>query len=214
MQEFDGVKEEFNQESTFQNACHFMEGLKKQINQLGDGKMDEIESVPVCIKAEEQLTIILQKLSFLANYTLESVKDIGVQYFRHSKTPSYKHKIVKIIQRFLDFSETRRELDEYMRTASVYLIKKKDTSKAPLNLSPFIIDENAFNSKARLAKLLYFKAYEPQVDSFVFKHSYRPKDRLLTVRPPYKKDKAPFKAIADQFEAFSILAFNQPLKSL
>jgi hypothetical protein len=211
-EELSGRSDIFTPDSDFARACAGLEAVKQDVAG-GNSPMSEGEAAARCPEAEAQLLEVLARLSFLANYTLESVKSIGVQYFRHSKKPSYTHRIVRIIQRFLDFSEMDKEMEAYVATASVYF-KRKGTADRQLNLSPFVIDENAFNPKATLAKLRYFNGYEKKANAYFFQHSYKPRDPLLQIREPYEGGRAPFKVIEEQFDAFAQLIFQKPMAGI
>ena len=75
-----------------------------------------------------------------------------------------------------------------------------------LNLSPFVIDKNAFDTKASLDKLLFFERYEVLLDAYSFKHAYKPNDLPLVI-----KDEEEFEVIREQFESFAKLFFKTTL---
>jgi hypothetical protein len=78
-----------------------------------------------------------------------------------------------------------------------------------LNLSPFVIDENAFEDKATDSKLYFFDRYEKAADVYVFKHIYKPDDPPLMVG---KQEN--YAVVKDQFDAFAQLLFQKSMQAL
>jgi hypothetical protein len=79
----------------------------------------------------------------------------------------------------------------------------------PLNLTPFIIDHNAFDEKAPLSKLHYFDRYQKTLDAYAYKHVYKPDDLPLIIR-----GESHFEIIKEQFNDFSNLVFKQKIQEL
>ncbi len=172
-------------------------------------RLDENEIRRQCIKGEEMLATLFSRLAFITQYNIRSVKSIDVYKYRHSAKPSYSHKVVKLIQTFINkLQEDQEERPEIMYTASVCLLKNGE--KGYLNLSPFVIDQNAFDETAELAKLHYFEVYEKDTDSFAFKHIYKPEEFSLETAA----DKKTYQMIKEQFDAFTRLLFNEPIQAL
>ena len=194
----------FDQISTeFGKAIAYLEDLKKS-NIKGLNQNDIYHE---CIKGEKMLAILYRDLAFMTLYSLRSVKTIDVHHYRHSEKPKFNHKVVKLIQTFVNaLQEDIDERVEYMYTFSVCLLKKR--RKTYLNISPFVIDQNAFDSSKELAKIYYFEVYEKGMDNLVFKHVYKPDDSLFEAN---SKD---HKVIMEQFDAFTLLLFNKPIQDL
>ncbi|MCB0560731.1 MAG: CHAT domain-containing protein [Lewinellaceae bacterium] len=195
----------FEEQSDFCSACKFMEKAKEKM--LPTNGLSETEALQLCRIAEEKLAMILGRLGFIARYTLASVKDIDVIKYRHSKVPKFKHKLVKLVQRFVGLAEEQQVLEKYMDTASVLLLNNGAERRQFLNLSPFLIDENAFDEKAAIAKLYFFDHYEKGGDAYCYKHVYKPNDQPLMIR-----QQANFRIIKSQFDSFAQLIFQQPMK--
>lgn len=187
------------------DACKFMEKTREKLAPAA--VLSETEALQLCRIAEEKLAAILGRLGFIARYTLASVKDIDVMKYRHSKVPKFKHKLVKLVQRFVGLAEEQQVLEKYMDNASVLLLSNGNGQHPFLNLSPFLIDENAFDEKAAIAKLYFFDHYEKGGDTYCFKHVYKPTDQPLLIRqqPNYRVIKA-------QFDTFARLIFQQPMQ--
>ena len=114
-----------------------------------------------------------------------------------------------MVQRFVGLEEEHEMRDGFMDTASVLLLPSKKDAKVFLNLSPFIIDKNAFVEKSNESKLHYFDRYEKAVDAYSFKHIYKPDDLPLVVNREEH-----FEVIKAQFNAFAVSLFNKPMKDL
>lgn len=204
LEELETVQAEFAEGTDFSRACTSLEDFRSRLSKLSDQ-----EAVGLCADAEKKLATVMGALAAISKYTLASVKDIGVLKFRHRKKMSYRHKIVRLIQRFVGLEEAETTLEEAMMTSSVLLLKGEGNDIAYLNLSPFIIDENAFDAKAPLTGLFYFERYEKALDSYAFKYVYKPQDFPLTIQ---KQDH--FRVIKEQFDDFARLLFNRPMRSL
>lgn len=185
-------------------ACQFMESMR---HKLLKGSMGKPEADTLCIMAEEKLAIILIHTGFIGRYTFASVKSIDVVKYRHLKEARFKHTIVRLIQRFVGLAEEPQVMEKYMDNTSVLLLREHQQGRAFLNLTPFVIDENAFDEKASIAKLHFFQRYVKDQDAFAYRHIYKPTDLPLVVAK-----QANFLILKAQFDAFSRLLFNQPLQ--
>ncbi len=206
VEELDEVSHTFNEQSDFYNACMFLETLKRRFAQRF--QFEKAEADQLCVIAEEKLTAVLRQLGFLARYTMASVQEIDVLKYRHRLTPMFRHKVVELIQRLGGLAEEVQEMEQFLDNSSVLLHHKGEESVF-LNLSPFIIDENAFVEKAQESKLYFYHHYEKAADVFCFKHIYKPDDPLLMVG-----NQENYQVIKDQFEAFAQLLFQKPLQAL
>lgn len=97
----------------------------------------------LCNDAEYYLSILLKNISFLSLYYLSSNKKI----FIHK--PRFKKEVFQHEMRVLygaDFSEDEEmgRRAEFLSNHSVYLVNQSEEKTKFLNLSPFIVDENAF----------------------------------------------------------------------
>jgi hypothetical protein len=152
---------------------------------------------------------------------MAAVRRIDVVKLRHQKTPKFSHSIVKLVKLMGGLEEKHEELESFMDSRSVLLLKKtqkkKDaesneatsTKKNYLNLSPFVIDENAFgDEKSEISKIFFYYYYDKGQDKYSFRHAYKPDDLPLIV-----SDKR-FKMVKMQFETFAKLVFNKAMNQL
>jgi hypothetical protein len=160
--EFVELQEKYNQDSDFQKAILFLEEMKKEL--LGSVSADEIESF--CVQAEDHLIRIFSRLGFSAKYTLATIKTIELMKARHAN-PRYKHNLVILNQltAAIGVLDDVLESDEFSDNNSVILMRDEETVQPSLNLSPFLIDENALSGQQN-SKLFFFTSRQDGVYSF------------------------------------------------
>jgi hypothetical protein len=115
---------------------------------------------------------------------------------------------VKLEQRFVGLAENQEIADRLLECNSV-LIMRNGNEQRFLNLSPFVIDENAFDDKASIAKLYFFDKYDKVANSYAFRHVYKPSDNPLIL-----EQQKHFQILKAQFDAFSQSVFRQPMQAL
>lgn len=209
---FDELNEKtqaFTAKSSFRDAATWLKQMRSRLQGISGTPVEEKELSQLCIAGEKYLAEVITHLCFFAKYHIVCIKDIGVLKFRHLKEPSFRHRIVRLIQRFVGLEEQYEEWDDFLESASVFFLHKNGDKKRILNLTPFVIDHNAFDPKASLTKLLYFNRYQKDMDAYAFKHVYKPDDLPLVIR-----SESHFMVIKEQFDDFSKLIFNQTLRSL
>ena len=204
--ELQQLKNLLAENNTFTAAQRFFSDLAPLLENLG-----QKEAELLCIDAEEQLANAFSHLGFVARYTFASVKNIDVLKYRHKPHPRYRHKIIKLKQNFVGFSELNRESEGLYDTTSVLLLKDSEDLTQPfLNLSPFVIDQNAFDVEVpTLAKLHFFVRYLPWQDAYAFRHIYQIDDLPLLIA-----EQKNYRIIKAQFDAFAQLLFDEPIQQL
>lgn len=156
IEEFQALQDEFYQDSQFYSAHLFLEEMKDELR--GEISADEIESF--CVQAEDHLCELFKHLGFSAKYTLATIKNIDLLKKRHEE-PTYRHHLVVLDKITAAFGV----LDEvivsqtYTDNQSVVLLKDEEQVHPYLNLSPFIIDENALLGQNN-SKLFFFRFRE------------------------------------------------------
>ncbi len=190
------------------DLCHYFDAVDTQIQDPEELSQNIINQH--CIDAEKNLAELFDELAFIINYTVISVKDIGVINYKHFKKPIFKHRVIKLVQTFVGL-ETEEEAHETFLDNSSVLLMNEDSKGGTryLNLSPFIFDENAFeNRQSDEAKLRFFQYYLPDRDTFCFKHVYKPHEAVLMV------DDAKLQPIKRQISAFATSLFKKPVQEL
>jgi hypothetical protein len=104
-----------------------------------------------CLESERMLSAALSEWHFLSDYKMAVIKNIEVQRIRNLPPVVYQHKMVVLDHTHKDTGSHDRwqQLDDPTDMESILLYREKLNDN--LNLSPFLIDENAlqreFNSK-------------------------------------------------------------------
>ena len=133
-----------------------------------------------CIQAEEQLANFLCDLKHLVKYKLVVIKNIEVIQVRNEPPPKYKHIVVELDNNYNDqgTKDTDTQLQSFTDMESVLLYK--DNITQALNLSPFVIDENALTKN--LNSKVFFLQY-PAYDNVPSNDSVDDLDALLSDMP-------------------------------
>lgn len=195
-------------------AFQSLELKKQRLPQIKALDMPEITRE--CIEAEEMLTQVLSRLSFLASYSLVSVRNIDVLRNRLFRTPSFVHRVVHLAKKDAGEPEEVEELlDNFLDSESVLLMKKQPLSghTSFLNLAPFVIDENAYVKKAETIKLHFFHHFREAAGAYFFKHTYKPEDPLLEImyKETENEEELAIQDVWEQFEDFRNLVQNAAL---
>lgn len=215
--ELSTLKELMRVDHPFSQACNFLTHLHQQ---AVAGKITEADIPLFCQEGEEHLCHFFRELGFLHRYTLASVQDIDIERYRHQTKGQtiFNHKIVKLMRAFGRQEHLYYMLSDFLHNRGVVLLKgrvkvadartRRFTAEALdfLNLSPFVIDRNAFEINTDLSNLLFFEAYRAGTEIYSYKNVKRPTSRRdrLEVAPD-----GPFAAVKMQLEAFRKTILNE-----
>ncbi|MCB0629013.1 MAG: CHAT domain-containing protein [Saprospiraceae bacterium] len=134
------------------------------------------------LSSEQQLARVLEELHFLAQYKMAVVKNIEVFQLKNIPPTAYRHIIVEIDNNYQDIGEKDRQQELEAPTDMESVLFYKDQLNHSLNLSPFIIDENAllreYNSK------MYFFSYADE-EGLHYYWMENEKDKLIVSRHHY-----------------------------
>lgn len=138
--EFADLRTAFYQDDSLQKAYRFLEEMRSELRATVTA--DEIESF--CVQAEDHLCELFKYLGFSAKYKLVTIKSIEMEK-RRFESPSYRHNLVILDRITASFGVLDEVLtsDVYTEHESVVLVPTEDAVSPYLNLSPFILDENA-----------------------------------------------------------------------
>ncbi|MEN0003028.1 MAG: CHAT domain-containing protein [Bacteroidota bacterium] len=196
VQELDDLKQLIYQGGAFQNACFFLEVLRVKLNKQSVEASEEAE---LCRRAEESLGAIFQELGFLAKYTLAAVQHIDVLKYRHSRQAKFDHATVYLRDLLGGLERTSLELEaRYMDNRSVLLLNEE--SLQYLNLSPFIIDANAFEPDTDVSKVYFLSHYNADADTYTYKYINKPEDEAAAITVSKKGQFALIKEQLDEFK--------------
>ncbi len=147
---------EFNKDdlidgSSFTTACKNLEDIKS--------KLDSGQVIyATAFEAENELTIFLSTLSFLANYKMVSVKQITYNNIRNEDV-RYLHSYTFLgVDNDDKLFSTKFKYDEHPISNDAVLIYK-DKYQEGLNLFPFIIDVNALTNELEV-KICFYTCFE------------------------------------------------------
>jgi len=185
--EYTALRNQFFAESALHQAQQFLQEMKREL--LGSVAADEIESF--CVQAEDHLCEIFRHIGFCAKYKLATVKTIELLKRRH-ESPRYRHNIVVLDRVSAGVLDDVLESDEFSDNNSVVLLHS-DTAVSPfLNLSPFLIDENALKEQQN-SKLFFFRYKSENQCTYVLADTL--KDRL-------EVDAGLYELLKQQFDTF------------
>lgn len=200
IEELKALREIIATDKRFNQSVSFLSGLRRQVAErsFAPGSLGYL-----CKTAEECLAYLYSRMSFMARYRLATIQGIDVQKYRHRPRPSFNHTAVMLHDLLGGFDVSWVTLDRSLDNRSVLLINEENW--AYLNLSPFVIDENAFEEKTDVCKLYFFSHYLPGARTFCFKYMNKPDDPLLEVNEQRHG------LVKEQFEVFAQLILQQPL---
>lgn len=199
--ELESIQESVTQDERFQKACFFFQVLQQK---LEHHTIEQYEIMDLCIQGETCLADCFQRLGFLAKYTLAAVNTIKVEKYRHLIKPAFRHSIVKLLDLLGGLAEEDIVLEDFMYNRSVLLLKQEDSRiTGYLNLSPFIIDQNAFEKNTDVARIRFFHQYEAGTDTYHFQYVNKPTDPLLKI------SNNQYNIIKIQFDAFKKLLLDE-----
>ena len=159
---------------------------------------DEIESF--CVQSENHLGIILSQLAFIVRYKLATIKGIAISKARH-KPAEFRHRQVlldRVTAGFVDVDETRTAFTD---NESVILLKDLEDVRDYLNLTPFLIDQNALTGNEN-TKLYTFSFHDEAGDASHFVSIADPTDRLVIENGMEEKVKPIYLPIREQIHEF------------
>jgi hypothetical protein len=109
----------------------------------------------------------MRVFTFLVRYKLTTIKNIDVIKARHHN-PEYQHNCVVLDRATAGTLDEKKNYAAFTENNSVLFLKAVDTVDDYLNLSPFIIDENALTGN-RDSKLFIYCYHEMADDAFHYR---------------------------------------------
>ena len=144
--EMNGLVGAFDQQDEFYQAYFFLQSRREQ-HFAGGLAHFEPAIRSVCQETEYYLSVFLKKIAFLVRYQMVTCRKVNIRSNRHITT-HYEHFISKlhVNQDGINISKEPLEFEDLvLDSRSVILLKKEDADKwSFLNLTPFIIDKNAY----------------------------------------------------------------------
>jgi hypothetical protein len=185
VQEFDDLRTAFYQDDELQKAYLFLEEMRAELKDTIAA--DEVESF--CVQAEDKLCQIFRYLGFSAKYKMVTIKSIEMMKKRF-ESPNYRHNLVVLDRITAAFGVLDEVLTSpyFTENDSVVLIPTEDAINPYLNLSPFILDENALlgqpNSKVFFYRYfndgqLHYQLTDNLKDILIINDEQHPQMKLL-----------------------------------
>jgi CHAT domain len=187
--EFSTLRKLIYEDETFSGAHEYLQKIKQHLYKEKD-KISGEEMRNYCINGERQLSNIFNKLGFLVKYKLVTVKGIGLIKARH-KNPSYRVKKVFLDNITAGLLDEEAMYDTFTDNNAVILLKAKTNFADYLNLSPFIIDENALIGENK-SKLYFFSHYDKVSGNYHYKFAFNTGDKLIINDQKYPEIKSDF----------------------
>jgi hypothetical protein len=184
----------------FYDAYHFLEQEVRQRLIANDIASQEVE--PLCRETEHHFGKLLQQCAFLCNYQIVSVKVISVDLPRREPDPIFIHE--KAILKGRDYATIDTEPVKRESTSSndsVFITRNLEKDGLPLNLSPFLIDQNAFKVKKQyLPKMYFFDGMEDEKLHFL--HADATKKNFVVTRTDNDPIYRHLERLFDMFDLF------------
>lgn len=196
--ELETLREEDEQNKKFGEACEYLSYIREATyfsisHPNRPAQIQEAEVPELCLTAEEMLSVFFEKLGFLHRYTLTSIQNIRINKYRHDTTTEFDHQVVKLMNSNASHEVNYYLLARHLDNSGVILTKQNLTvfnverrqyrgeALEFLNLSPLVIDINAFESRADRSNLVFYGQYRSTDDVYVFRNVSKPDDELNRV---------------------------------
>ncbi len=210
----------------FSDACEYLQYIRSATyagyGSTGQPKISEAEVPGMCITAEAMLSTVFERLGFLHRYTLTSIQNIRINKYRHDTLTVFDHQVVKLMNSNASHEINYYLLAKHLDNSGVVLIKQvlpvfnverrqyKGDSLEFLNLSPLVVDVNAFESRADRSNLVIFGQYQPADDTYVFRTVPKPDEAMDYVRININRrfarneqqEQGRYEAVCQQLNAF------------
>jgi len=201
IEELGELEELLSEGHEFRKACSYFDILRKRLQQESEADLSG-EIGELCVESEQQLTLIFESMGFLAQYTLATVNRITVQKHRHKPDATYRHTVVEWVDLLGGTEVDDTIFQNFLDSESVLLLKdeEEDALAKGLNLSPFIIDQNAFDDQSDVPKIYFFHHKRSDIGKWVFRWVNHPEDPPLLL--PDRQLDASYKIVEELFDAF------------
>jgi class 3 adenylate cyclase len=177
-------------------------GLPEILDQIQEMKETDPEYISEenCQMLEEKITILLEEFSCLASFKLVAIKEIKVDRPR-LKIAKFSHTIKMLNSQHEDFSAVEQVYDAFSDSHSVILLKSLTDTREYLNLSPLVIDTNAFMKDRKIpgVKNGVYLFSHIQEGRYFFIHSSAPESATFEDFPFYEVLEGQFADLQETF---------------
>lgn len=171
---------------------------------LRDNSVPSENIEEICMEAERHLGVVLKAIAFLVKYKLVTIKNIELVKQRHQEA-RFRHSQI-VLNKALTVASTGSaekgvEFHNFTDNKCVLFIKSGGNKvESYLNLTPFVIDENALNND--YSSKIFLFAFHGK-DGYYFQFLNNLQDEPLLV------DQANYADIKMQFDRFKTEIFGQ-----
>jgi hypothetical protein len=175
IEEFESLQKALSEKKDFYNAYMYLESLRSRLLSPDSSNL-EAEVPQLCADAEYCLSIVIGKMAFLINYQMLTIRDILIQKLPHTE-PTFNHVMGNLKAQdndFLSLFKEPKSYDNFVDSRAVILVKDLRDVTNYLNLSPFIVDKNAFGDARATSTDLFMYAYndDEEFNYFSIRHNF------------------------------------------
>ena len=168
-----------------------------------DQTLDPAKVAELAEQADGHLDAALYVLTFVVGYKLATIKEIKISRTR-KKNASYLHRRVVLDRAAAAlYKDDTQALLNFADNESVILLKDLDDVSSYLNLSPFVIDQNALTANAG-TNLYFFHWYDSASDTLHYAQISEESDRMeirAVMPPPFDHSHPPMLKLYQEFRA-------------
>ena len=168
-----------------------------------DNTLDPAKIPELAAQADAHLDAALYVLTFVVGYKLATIKEIKISRTR-KKNASYLHRRVVLDRAAAAlYKDDTQALLNFADNESVILLKNLDDVSSYLNLSPFVIDQNALTANAG-TNLYFFHWYEAATDTLHYAQISEDTDRIeirAVMPPPFDQSHPPMLKLYQEYRA-------------
>ena len=173
-------------------------GFFEQTRRAISGTVSAADLPGLCVAAVGCLCELLGDLAFIVLYKPTTIRSIVVNKYGKAD-PQFVHTTVALDGVTMPPAQKERSYQAWTDSRSVILQLDRVTGGKYLNLTPLIIDENAFID-ARLPKLYFFCYRDQAAGTYVYRLVNNPDD-VVAIPDPLRPHLDPVKTMFDEFMA-------------
>ena len=181
-------------------AQSFMNAMRAAIF---DATIDPAKAADLAQEADTHLDAALYVLTFVAGYKLATIKEITINRSRR-KEPSFLHRRVVLDRAAAAlYTDDTQSLLHFADNESVILLKQLDDVTSYLNLSPFVIDQNALTRDPG-TNLYFFHWYDEATGTLHYNQISEDSDRIeirAVMPPPFAVSHPPMLKLYQEYRS-------------
>ena len=168
-----------------------------------DHTVDPAKVTELAQQADAHLDAALYVLTFVAGYKLATIKEITINRSRR-KVPSFLHRRVVLDRAAAAlYKDDTQPLLHFADNESVILLKDLDDVTSYINLSPFVLDQNALTRNPG-TNLYFFHWYDEATDTLHYTQISEDTDRIeirSVMPPPFAVSHPPMLKLYQEFRS-------------